>query len=527
MSETNKSFNFAKIVLKHRISAVCVAVGWLYVVVFQSVVVFGKGCVRSGWGVHAYTVFRVFYSYFRLFYGEYLLLFFNYMKTIKLKKGLNIQMAGAAEQKLAGTIESKVVAIVPDHYEGITAKVAVKVGDAVKVGSPVLFDKNHPELKIVSPVCGVVKEVARGERRKLLYVAIERNGELQEELPAIDVKAGKEAVVNAIMTAGFGALLRQRPYDVIANPAVMPKAIFVSAFDTTPLAQDYNYVLAGEEKNVQEGLRALAAVAPVYYSVAPQTSAALRNMQGVEINEFVGNHPAGNVGVHINHLNPVNKGETVWTMNVQDVAMLGRYAVTGKLSFERIIAVAGPKVKAPAYVKTIAGTPVVEIVNGNVMNDETVRVINGNVLTGLKAAEGEVLSPFAGAVTAIAEGDHADELLGWAMPRFNRFSSTCLYLTKLQQLLCPKKKFEFDARICGGERAFIMSGEYDKVFPMDIMPEQLVKAMIAKNIDKMEQLGAYEVAPEDFALCEFVCTSKIQTQAIVRDALNYMRRELE
>lgn len=449
------------------------------------------------------------------------------MKTIKLKQGLNIQMSGVADNKLAGTIAPSVVSIVPDHYEGITPKVAVKAGDTVKIGTPVLFDKNHPELKIVSPVSGVVKEVARGERRKLLYVSIERKDDEQEALPAVNAKDDKAQLMQAILATGFGALIRQRPYDVVANPDKMPKAIFVSAFDSAPLAQDYNFVLQGEEGNLQAGLDVLAAIAKTYYSVSPATASSLKNMKGVEINEFVGAHPAGNVGVHINHLNPVNKEDTVWCMNVQDVALLGRYASTGRLDMCRRIAVAGPKVKSPVYVAAISGTPISEIVDGNLIKDEHIRVINGNVLTGLKADEADVLSPFAGMVTAIAEGDRTDELLGWAMPRFNKFSNSNLYLTKLQRLFSPKKTFDFDARICGGERAFIMSGEYDRVFPMDILPEQLVKAMIAHNLDRMEQLGAYEVAPEDFALCEFVCTSKIKTQSIVREALNYMRKELE
>lgn len=366
----------------------------------------------------------------------------------------------------------------------------------------------------------------RGDRRKLLYVSIERNGDEQESLPAIDAKGGREQILDAMLATGFAAMLRQRPYDVVAVPGKMPKAIFVSAFDSAPLAQDYNFVLAGREGDVQAGLDILSKIATTYFSVAPTTSAALRGMKGVEINEFAGAHPAGNVGVHINHLNPVNKDEVVWTMNVQDVAVMGQYARTGKLDMSRIVAVAGEG-ESSAYVKVLSGTPIAEIVKGNIINDENVRVINGNVLTGLKAADGAALSPFAGVVTAIAEGDQADELLGWAMPRFNKFSSTCLYFTKLQRMLCPKKKFDFDARLCGGERAFIMSGEYDRVFPMDIMPEQLVKAMIAHNLDRMEQLGAYEVAPEDFALCEFVCTSKIKTQGIVREALDYMRKELE
>lgn len=450
------------------------------------------------------------------------------MKTIKLKRGLDILMSGAAEPKdIAGHI-SKEVAIVPDYYEGITPKVAVKEGDTVMVGSPVIFDKKHPELKIVSPVSGTVKQVLRGERRKLIHVLIEQDGAMkQAELKRIDLGADKKDIVDAMLEAGFGAMLRQRPYDVIANPDVMPKAIFVSAFDSAPLAPDYNYVLKGEEANVQAGLDVLTKIAKTYYSVSPATGNALRNMRGVEITEFVGAHPAGNVGVQINHLDPVNKNETVWSMNIQDVALLGRYAKTGTLDLTRKIAVTGPKVKAPGYVTAICGAQIGALTENNIVTDEHIRIINGNALTGLKASEESYLSPFAGQITVIAEGDEAWELLGWAMPRFNKFSSTSLYLTKLQHLLCPKKKFDFDARLLGGERAFIMSGEYDKVFPMDIMPEQLVKAMIARNLEKMEQLGAYEVSPEDFALCEFVCTSKIKTQKIVREALNYMRKELE
>ena len=450
------------------------------------------------------------------------------MATIKLKKGLNIKISGDAEAKVAGKVISKEVAIVPDYFEGMTPKVAVKEGDTVMIGSTILFDKKHPEVKVVSPICGTIKQVARGERRKLLYVLIEQNGQAEQAvLPTIDLNAGREAVLAAMLEAGFGAALRQRPYDVVANPAIAPKAIFVSAFDSAPLAADYNFVLKGEEANVQAGLNVLAAIAKTYYSVSPATSAELRNMKGVEINEFIGAHPAGNVGVHINHLNPVNKEEVVWTINIMDVAILGRYANTGKLDFTRRVAVAGPKVKHPAYIETISGTIVNNITEGNVNLDETIRIINGNVLTGLNSKEAAYLSPFANVVTAIAEGDQADELFGWAMPRFNKFSNSCLFFTKLQTMLCPKKQFDFDARILGGERAFIVSGEYDRVFPMDILPEQLVKAMIARNLEKMEQLGAYEVAPEDFALCEFVCTSKIETQHIVREALNYMRKELE
>ncbi len=452
------------------------------------------------------------------------------METIKLKKGLDIAITGRAECRIVSMTQPEVVAVVPDDYHGFMPKVAVKEGDSVKVGTTLLFDKRHQGLKIVSPVSGQVVEVARGDKRKLLYVAIKRDGKQTcETLSKIDLNAPREQVLEAVLNAGFGALIRQRPYDVVANPEVQPKAIFVSAFDSAPLAPDYNFVLKGRAADVQAGLSVLAKLTDgkVYYSVSPETSVDLRAMKGVEVTEFVGAHPAGNVGVQINHLNPINKGEVVWTMNVQDVAMLGHFATTGTLDLERTIAVAGPEVIEPAYVRTYAGVSIAAIVDCNLSHGIDVRVVNGNLLTGTKADKGAVLSPFAGVVSAIAEGDHADEAFGWIMPRFSKFSNNALYLTKLLQKICPKKTFDYDARLLGGRRAFIVSGEMEKVLPMDIMPEQLVKAMIARNIDKMEQLGAYEIAPEDLALCEFVCTSKIEIQRIVREALDYMRKELE
>ncbi len=451
------------------------------------------------------------------------------MKTIKLKQGLDIVMEGRAAQQVVSMTQSEVIKIVPDDYHGFTPKVAVKEGDAVKVGSVILFDKNHPSLKITSPVSGKVVEVARGERRKLLYVAVARDGkQTQEKLAKIDLSAERAAVLDAVLNAGFGVLVRQRPYDVVMNPEATPKAVFVSTFDSAPLAPDYNFVLKGRAADLQAGLLVLGKLAEgkIYYSVNRETSAELRNMKQVEITEFAGAHPAGNVGVQINHLSPINKGETVWTMNIQDVAMLGHFANTGEIDMTRLIAIAGPEIVEPAYVRTITGTAVANIVNCELSRGIKVRVINGDVLSGVKADADSVLNPFAGVVCAIKEGDEADEMFGWMMPRFSKFSASLSYPWQRFAKFC-KCKFDFDARVLGGRRAIIMSGEYDKVFPMDIMPEQLIKAMIAKNLDKMEQLGAYEVAPEDFALCEFVCTSKLELQKIVREALDYMRKELE
>ena len=453
-----------------------------------------------------------------------------YMKTIKLKQGLNIEISGKAALEMGSYKSPDTIAIVPDDFNGIIPKVAVKAGDVVKAGSVLLYDKNHPEIKIVSPVSGTVAEVARGDRRKLLYVSVKADATVEQaELPKADLNSDRETLLAALLEAGFGALIRQRPYDIVALPSNEPKAIYVSAFDSAPLAPDYNFVLKGRELDLQAGLTALSKLTTgkVYYSVSPETGAALRNMQNVEVTEFVGAHPAGNVGVQMNHLQPVNKGEVVWTMNVQDVAMMGRYINSGVLDLSRTIAVAGPEVTNPVYVKAVSGTPIENIMKGNVERGISLRFVNGNLLSGIQTSLEGFLSPFAAQISVVAEGDHADELMGWAAPRFKMFSMSRLYCTKFIQLICPKSQFKFDARVLGGERAFIMSGEYDKVLLMDIMPEQLIKAMIAKNIDKMEQLGAYEVAPEDFALCEYVCTSKIEVQRIVRESLDYLKKELE
>jgi Na+-transporting NADH:ubiquinone oxidoreductase subunit A len=447
------------------------------------------------------------------------------MKSIKLKKGLNIAIDGKAATEIVSLCQPETITIVPDDFLGFIPKLAVKEGEAVKAGSVLLFDKDHPELKIVSPMSGTVTEILRGERRKLLRVSVKRDTVIAyEKFPKINLASSREDILETVLSAGFGAFIKRRPYDVVINPTQVPKNIFVSAFDSAPLAPDYNFVLKGRVSDVQMGLSVLAKLTDgkVYYSVSPETSAELRHMLNVEVTEFIGAHPAGNVGVQINALHPVNKGEVVWTMNVQDVAALGAFANTGKVDLHKIIALVGPEVINPCYFRTFAGTPVSAITKCELSKGVKVRVVNGNVLTGIQADDNSFLNAFAGEVSAIAEGDNADELFGWISPRINKFSASWSYPWRF-----IKKHFDYDARLLGGRRALFVSGEYEKVFPMDIMPEQLLKAMIAKNLDKMEQLGAYEVAPEDFALCEFVCPSKIEIQKIVREALDYMRKELE
>ena len=333
-----------------------------------------------------------------------------------------------------------------------------------------------------------------------------------------------ESVKAALLEAGMFAFIRQRPYDVIADPTMYPKAIFVSAFDSNPLAPDFEFALKGEEANFQTGLDALSKMAKTYLSISvKQKAAALTQAKNVTITAFDGPNPAGNVGVQINHISPVVKGETVWTIGAEAVIFIGRLFNTGRVDMTRKVAVTGSEVLKPAYCKLKVGALLTNVFSGNVTTGRDLRYISGNVLTGKKVNPNGFLGAFDSQLTVIPEGDDIHEMLGWIMPRFNQFSVNHSYFS---WLLGNNKEYVLDARIKGGERHMIMSNEYDKVFPMDIFPEYLVKAIIAGDIDRMEALGIYEVAPEDFALCEFVCSSKVEVQRIVRAGLDMLRAEM-
>ena len=446
--------------------------------------------------------------------------------VIKLRKGLDINLKGAAAQELVSVKEPGFYSLVPDDYTGITPKVVVKEQEYVMAGGPLFIDKNHPELKFVSPVSGVVTSVERGARRKVLNIVVEAAAEQDyEEFGKKDVNAlNGESVKAALLEAGMFAFIRQRPYDVIADPTMYPKAIFVSAFDSNPLAPDFEFVLKGEEANFQTGLDALSKMAKTYLSISvKQKAAALTQAKNVTITAFDGPNPAGNVGVQINHISPVVKGETVWTIGAEAVIFIGRLFNTGRVDMTRKVAVTGSEVLKPAYCKLKVGALLTNVFSGNVTTGRDLRYISGNVLTGKKVNPNGFLGAFDSQLTVIPEGDDIHEMLGWIMPRFNQFSVNHSYFS---WLLGNNKEYVLDARIKGGERHMIMSNEYDKVFPMDIFPEYLVKAIIAGDIDRMEALGIYEVAPEDFALCEFVCSSKVEVQRIVRAGLDMLRAEM-
>ena len=446
--------------------------------------------------------------------------------VIKLRRGLDINLKGAAAQELVSVKEPGFYSLIPDDYTGITPKVVVKEQEYVMAGGPLFIDKNHPELKFVSPVSGVVTSVERGARRKVLNIVVEAAAEQDyEEFGKKDVNAlNGESVKAALLEAGMFAFIRQRPYDVIADPTMYPKAIFVSVFDSNPLAPDFEFALKGEEANFQTGLDALSKMAKTYLSISvKQKAAALTQAKNVTITAFDGPNPAGNVGVQINHISPVVKGETVWTIGAEAVIFIGRLFNTGRVDMTRKVAVTGSEVLKPAYCKLKVGALLTNVFSGNVTTGRDLRYISGNVLTGKKVNPNGFLGAFDSQLTVIPEGDDIHEMLGWIMPRFNQFSVNHSYFS---WLLGNNKEYVLDARIKGGERHMIMSNEYDKVFPMDIFPEYLVKAIIAGDIDRMEALGIYEVAPEDFALCEFVCSSKVEVQRIVRAGLDMLRAEM-
>ena len=446
--------------------------------------------------------------------------------VIKLRKGLDINLKGKASDKVATLGVGGLYALVPDDFTGVKPKVVVKEGDHVKVGDALFVNKNCPEVQFASPVSGEVTAVLRGDRRKLLRVVVKADGEQQYasfgscDLSSLD----GEGVKAKLLEAGLFGFIFQLPYGVSTTPTTTPKAIFVSAFRDMPLSADFEVELRGEETNFQTGLSALSKIAKTYLGIsAQQTNAALTSAKDVEVTVFDGPCPAANVDVQINHLSPVNKGETVWRVDPTFVLFIGRLFNTGRVDMTRTVALAGSEMADPSYVKTMYGAQLSSVVGSQLSSKNGVRLINGNSLTGVKTSlEDGFVGVRSSEVTAIPEGDNADEMLGWIMPRLDQFSVSRSYFS---WLFGKKKEYVLDARVKGGERHMIMSGEYDKVLPMDIYSEYLIKAIIAGDIDKMEQLGIYEVAPEDFALAEFVDSSKLELQHIVREGLDMLRKE--
>ena len=442
--------------------------------------------------------------------------------VIKLRKGLDINLQGKAEEKKIQLKSNGKYALVPDDFEGVTPKVVVKEGDKVKAGDALFVNKQYPEVKFASPVSGTVSAVVRGERRKVLCVQVDADS--QQEFTDFGKKdvgtLTGEQVINALLEAGIFGYINQLPYAVSTNPSVQPKAIFVSALRDKPLAADFEFEVQGQEQDFLTGLTALSKIAKTYLGVG--VGSKLEGMKDAEVNVFDGKCPAGNVGVQVNHIDPVNKGEVVWTIGDPTVVLfIGRLFNTGKVNLTRTVALCGSEIKAPAYVDMLVGEELSTLLSNSYDASRSVRIINGNVLTGKPTTKDGFLGAHSSEITVIPEGNDADEMLGWIMPRLKQFSVSRSYFS----WLCGKKQYALDARVKGGERHMIMSGEYDKVLPMDIYGEYLIKAIISGDIDRQEALGIYEVAPEDFALAEFVDSSKLELQRIVREGLNILRKE--
>lgn len=454
-------------------------------------------------------------------------------RVIRLRRGLDINLAGRAEKTIVALKLDGTFALRPDSFEGIKPKVLVKEGDKVKAGEALFINKAYPNVKFSSPVSGTVSLVERGDRRKLLSVRIEADKE--QEFIDFGVKdiatLSGEQVVENLLEAGLFGYINQLPYAISTNPETKPKAIFVSALRDMPLAGDFEFELQGQKKDFQTGLTALSRIAKTYLGIGSEQNITVAG-NDVEVVKFSGKCPAGNVGVQVNHIDPVNKGEVVWTVDPTAVIFFGRLFNTGKVDLRRTVALAGSEATSPHYTEMLVGQNIDTLLNGAYDSTKSVRIIMGNPLTGKPVAQNSSEEPhhtrFLGAhtseITIIPEGDKADEFAGWIMPRLGQFSVSRSYFS---WLLGRKKEYKLDARIKGGERHIIMSGEYDSVLPMDIYGEYLIKAIITGDIDKQEQLGIYEVSPEDFALAEFVDSSKLELQRIVREGLDVLRKENE
>ncbi|MGB2226165.1 MAG: Na(+)-translocating NADH-quinone reductase subunit A [Polaribacter sp.] len=442
-----------------------------------------------------------------------------------MKKGLTIKLVGDAKQTTTSVAQSKVYAVQPADFHGITPKILAKEGTKVKAGEALFYSKSDERILFPSPVSGTVTEIDRGARRRVLAIKIEADAKQshknfgKQKVADLD-EAG---VKNHLLAAGCWPFIKQRPYDIVANPNVAPKAIFISAYASAPLAADYSYTLQGKEEELQTAITAISKLTKgkVHVSAGANQQTPFDSINGIELHKVSGPHPSGNVGTQIAKIDPINKGEVVWVITPQDLVVIGELFLTGKLNLTRTIAVTGSKITEPQYVTAIAGATVADVVASNI-DEDNARIISGNVLSGTQVDADGFLGYYDNQITAIPEGDDYD-FFGWNRPIFDKIS-TSRALTF--SWLLPKKKFDLNTNTNGEHRAFVVTGSYEEVFPLDIYPLQLLKAFMVKDLDEMEALGGYEVAPEDFALTEFICVSKQPHQQIIREGLDLMKEEL-
>ncbi|WP_353779845.1 Na(+)-translocating NADH-quinone reductase subunit A [Winogradskyella sp. 3972H.M.0a.05] len=445
---------------------------------------------------------------------------------IKIKKGLNINLVGEAEKSIENAIISNFYTIRPEDFHSIIPKMVTKVGSKLKAGETVFYDKNDENVKFVSPVSGEIIEINRGEKRRILEIKIQADKEqTYQDHGKLDASsASKEDIQAKLLSSGCWPFIKQRPYDVIAKPNSTPKAIFISGYASAPLAADLDFALQGKEAEIKEAVTALSKLTDgkVRIGVGSNNSP-LAGLNNAITHRVSGPHPSGNVGTLINKLDPVNKGEVVWTVNAQDLVIIGELLLTGKFNAERVVALAGSEVKKPRYFRTKIGAEVATMIYDNgIEKDANARIISGNVLTGKQVKPDGNLDYYSNVITIIPEGDDY-EFFGWNKPIFNKISTSRALTFSWMK---PKKKYDLNTNTNGEHRAFVTTGTYEEVFPLDIYPMQILKACMYKDLDEMEALGMYEVAPEDFALTEFVCVSKQPHQKIIRDGLDLMLKEI-
>ncbi|MDR5589571.1 Na(+)-translocating NADH-quinone reductase subunit A [Christiangramia sp. SM2212] len=444
-------------------------------------------------------------------------------KDIRIKRGLSLRLEGEAEKELVKAPRSKTYAIKPPDFHTVVPKMVVKEGAKLLAGDEIFYSKYTEEVRFTTPVSGVLKEIKRGDKRRILEVIIEADSEdAYRDFGKMDAsKAEAKDVRERILESGCGAFIYQRPYDIVADPKDTPKAIFISAVSTAPLAADKGFIIKDKVAAFQEGINALRKLTPgkVHVSVDDSSAEYLKNLQGVELHHVNGAHPAGNVGVQIHKIDPINRGERVWTVGVEDVAIIGNIFLTGEFHADRTIALTGSESKDRKYYQTKIGANVADLIG---QASEDVRIISGDVLTGTQLSNNQYLGFFENEVTQIPEGNNY-RMFGWLPFTYNNIHSNSH--TSLSWLF-PKKKYTPTTNLNGEERALVVTGEMEEVLPMDIYPMQLIKACMAGDIEKMENLGIYEVAPEDFALVEYVNTSKIEIQEVIRLGLDLMITEV-
>ena len=446
-------------------------------------------------------------------------------QSFKIRKGYNIKLVGEASSNDFGQYNASTYAVSPLDFPGITPKLAVKAGSKVLAGDTLFFDKDRPEVKICAPVSGEVAEIQRGAKRKILAVLLLADSETSyAKQGAFDLSKGdREAAATHFSNTGVGAFITTRPYGVAASMNEQPRDIFVNGIQSGPLNGDLATQLAGKGEAVQAAISALSLMTTGKVYVSHDADApAVPELQvdGATHISFSGKHPKGLVGTQIAKVAPINKGEVVWTLNAIDLPIIGRAFLTGEYAPEYKVAVTGSKAMNTGYATMLQGVNLHEFISANISADNT-RLIAGDVLTGIQLAADGFLSFGKAQLTAIPEGNQT-EFFGWVLPGFGKFSTNRAFWG----WLFPNRKYDLDTNMHGEERAFVVSGEYEKFIPMDIFPQQLLRSILIKDIEKMEQLGIYEVVPEDFAIAEVACTSKLPLQQIVRDGLNDLRKEM-